>query len=437
MAEVAHQLAAFAAAPLRNHAAAEQVLHMATADWLSVAIRGTSDPVSAATRAFLNSEDAQTGPTGLGFGAMRTAQSAAFLNGTTGHALDYDDTHFAHIGHPSTVILPAVFALAEAEGASPSQTYDACLIGLEASIRLGVWLGRGHYQVGFHQTATAGAFGAALGAGRVLGFGKPQLAQTLYVVASQAAGLKSQFGTAMKPLHAGLAARAGVEAALMVRAGLTGRPDALEGPQGFGATHHGADDLAALDGLGDTWLFEHVSPKFHACCHGIHAALEALQTLKPDPSEMAVLTVRSHPRWMTVCNQSEPDTGLGAKFSYSTAMALALLGEDTGALETWTDAQATRADVVALRKKIQVEAESSVTETKAVLRVLDQEGRMKDAEHDLTQTSRLETRRERVLRKSTALLGAQVALDLQKLCASPESIADLISFAQSLSAKMH
>ena len=87
---------------------------------------------------------------------------------------------------------------------------------------------------------------------------------------------------------------------------------------------------SAMDGLGETWLFEQVSHKFHACCHGLHAALEAAAELVPtDPDGITAIEVTTHPRWLTVCNIAEPKTGLEAKFSYAQVMALAALGHDT------------------------------------------------------------------------------------------------------------
>ncbi len=107
-----------------------------------------------------------------------------------------------------------------------------------------------------------------------------------------------------KPYHAGMAASTGVEAALLARAGFDTRGAGLDGPQGFGPTHHGAGEVSAFDALGQDWRMARVSHKFHACCHGLHAMLEALATLqaRPDPSEIERISVRTHPRWLSVCN---------------------------------------------------------------------------------------------------------------------------------------
>ena len=146
-------------------------------------------------------------------------RAAALVNGAISHALDYDDTHFAHIGHPSVAVLPAALATAEAVDAPASAVLDALLLGAEASIRVGVALGRPHYDRGFHQTATSGAFGATVAAARVLGLNRETTRHALSLVSTRASGLKSQFGSMGKPYNAGLAAANGVEAAELARRG--------------------------------------------------------------------------------------------------------------------------------------------------------------------------------------------------------------------------
>ena len=155
-------------------------------------------------------------------GGAAPLRGAALVNGTVSHALDYDDTHFAHIGHPSVAILPAALAVSEWDDRILVDMLESALVGMETSIRVGLWLGRAHYQAGFHQTATAGAFGAAVSVGRLLGFDTGQMRSVLGLTATRAAGLKAQFGTMGKPYNAGLAASAGVEAALLVHGRVSG-----------------------------------------------------------------------------------------------------------------------------------------------------------------------------------------------------------------------
>ncbi len=334
--------------------------------------------------------------------------------GATSHALDYDDTHFAHIGHPSVAVIPAALAVAQDRGGrSGADFLDACLVGgVEASIRIGTWLGRGHYQIGFHQTATAGgAFGGAtVAAARLMGGLTPpdQTAQALGVAATRAAGgLKSQFGTMGKPFHAGgmAAQTGGVEAALLAQAGFQSNPDGLDGPQGFGPTHAGEGNLAALDGLNRDWWTLSISHKFHACCHGTHAMLEALATL-PQPNTVDDVVVTTHPRWLTVCNIRKPATGgLEVKFSYAHVAAMALSGVPTGALESFSDAVAQDPALVGgVAAKVRVDADEAMPETATRVQVNGQE-----AVFDLDAPIPLDLRQEKLLTKARALLGGAEA----------------------------
>jgi 2-methylcitrate dehydratase PrpD len=267
-------------------------------DWAAVAIAGADEPVSRAARKLAQAEGPGTA-TLVGGGTVHP-RAAALANGATSHALDYDDTHFLHVGHPSVAVVPAALAVAQSTGASGRDLIAALAVGLEVSCRIGDWLGRAHYSAGFHQTGTAGAFGAAAAAGRLMGLDADGMQAALALTATRAAGLKSQFGTMGKPLNAGFAAETGVTCALLAAAGATSSDTAIEGAQGFGPTHAGQARAKAMDGLGTAWVFPGVSYKFHACCHGLHAMLEALATLKAevDAGLIETVTVTINPRWL-------------------------------------------------------------------------------------------------------------------------------------------
>ncbi|HAR50331.1 MAG TPA: 2-methylcitrate dehydratase, partial [Roseovarius nubinhibens] len=132
-----------------------QVMRLSLLDWLAVGLPGQEEPVARIVGAMVAEESGAAQATAFG-GTRLPARAAALVNGTVSHALDYDDTHFAHIGHPSVAVVPAALALAEREGADMAQLVRAALQGCEMSVRIGLLLGRGHYQVGYHQTATAG-----------------------------------------------------------------------------------------------------------------------------------------------------------------------------------------------------------------------------------------------------------------------------------------
>jgi 2-methylcitrate dehydratase PrpD len=140
-------------------------------------------------------------------------------------------------------------------------------------------LGRVRYQRGFHQTATAGAIGATVAAGRLYRLTTNQMRNALSLVATRASGLKSQFGTMGKPFNAGIAAANGVEAANFAKRGFVSCEDGIAGAQGFVATHSDGPDTesARLEPPPQRWIFEDNKYKLHACCHGTHAMIEALR----------------------------------------------------------------------------------------------------------------------------------------------------------------
>lgn len=430
---LAHKLATFGAAPVPGDAP-RAMMRLSLLDWAACAIAGRDEPVARITRDLALEDGGTAEATVVGSAIRLPARAAALVNGTTSHALDYDDTHFAHIGHPSVAVIPAALAAAQGSGASGAAFLDAALVGVEASIRVGVWLGRAHYQTGFHQTATAGTFGATLAAARLLGCDAGQMAQALGLVSTRASGLKSQFGTMGKPYNAGIAAANGVETALLAARGFQSAPTALDGPQGFGPTHAGEGDENAFDGLGDDWLFEAISHKFHACCHGTHAMLEALSEL-PEivPDQIESLTITTHPRWLSVCNISAPATGLEAKFSYRMTAAMALLGHDTGAIGSFTNVLCTDPAVVAMRDKVRVVADDSVAETAAQVALTLADGSVQTASHDLGAAMTLDARAAKLQHKAGALLGDATAQRLWD-ATSPVQGPDLAALAALLQA---
>lgn len=431
-ASIIRPLSEFATSGGQPSGLARKLCRLSALDWMACGLAGADEPVSRILRGQALSEAGQPQASLFGRGqvpAQVPARMAALANGAISHALDYDDTHFGHIGHPSVAVFPAVFAIGEKIGKALPDILEAALLGMELSIRVGLWLGRSHYQVGFHQTATAGAFGATAATGRLLGLDASQMAMALGLAATRAAGLKAQFGTMGKPYNAGLAATAGVESAELIAAGFVSNPEALDGPLGFGATHHGEGDIsAALEGLGQRWHFETISHKFHACCHGLHAALEAARQLDLAAPEVAALTVRTHPRWMTVCNQPAPSTGLGAKFSYRTVLAMQALGMNTGQLDTYSDAACTKPDLIALRQLIQVEPDDSLSETEAHVALLRRDGKRFEARHDLQAPLDYADREARVLGKARALIGVERVSAIWAMLQHDGRVADFAPF---------
>ena len=344
---------------LRLDALSADALEVARAcvtDWLACSFAGLSEPVATILAASMLEEGGRPQATLIGRAERGTVLQAALYNGALSHALDYDDVNLAVPGHMSAAILPAVMALAEHRGASGEQVLTAFAAGYEAACRIGTLVEPAHYANGFHATATIGGIGAAIACARLLALPAEQARHAVGIAATQSAGLKAMFGSMTKPLHAGLAAQAGLRAVLYAQQGMSSRGDAIECDKGF-ARLHGSDFNveAALSAPTGQWHLTHNLFKFHAACYSTHSTIEAVgelrqaQQLTPDAIESIAVVAGEG---CSICNIQQPRTGLEAKFSLRAVAAFTLLGIDTADLHTWD--RVTEPEVEALRQRVQV-----------------------------------------------------------------------------------
>lgn len=418
-------------------------------DWLICGIAGRSEPVSQALRRYAQDESGRDAGSSLFGGGRAPARLAAMANGTISHALDYDDTHFAHVGHLSVGIWPAVLAMGEQQGDSVARMAQAFLVGAEGAIRIGCVLGAVHYNRGFHQTATAGAFGATLAVGRLAGLDGQTLRRALGLCATRASGLKSQFGTMGKPLNAGLAASNGIEAVALARLGLSTAHDGIFGPQGFVETHSDAPDPAGFEaGLTGPdmpgFRFRDNRFKFHACCHGLHAMIEALLDVLADapidPQNIARIELRTAPRWLRVCDIKHPRTGLQVKFSYGWLAAMVVTGQPTGDDRVYTDAMAGDAGLADLAGRVDVTGDPAISDQQAQGALHLRDGRILPFAHDLARPVAADILLDKIRAKARAVLkdDAQPLLDLSgALDGAPDTVGaqDLGALIRGLTAR--
>jgi len=358
-------------------------------DWFAVTLPGAAEPLTRILAAEAAEDGGNAQATLIGPGGDRVSvPQAALINGAAGHALDYDDVSMAMGGHPTAPVLPAVLALAEAGDFGGPELLTAFAAGYECQCAVGRLIGRSHYAAGFHATATVGSIGAAVGAARLLGLAADRTAVAIGLAATQAAGLKSMFGTMAKPLHAGKAAANGVLAARLARRGFSANPAALECEQGFVSTLGGSLDAeAALAEPAGGYHLCHNLFKYHAACYMTHSPIEALRALRdqlrlyPDAVERVTLTVA--PGHLKVCNIEEPATGLACKFSLRQTAAFALAGIDTAALESYSDENARRPDLVALRRRVVVDPSNTGPHSGATVRVELKNGGSAEATRDV------------------------------------------------------
>lgn len=414
-------------------------------DWLGVTLAAVDEPLVDILRRQA-AEDGGTAQAGLvGRGGRATAAQAALVNGSAGHALDFDDVHMAVTGHPSVPVLPTVLAVAERNGLGGRAAIEGIVAGIETMARIGLLVAPGHYEAGFHATATVGHFGAAAAAGRMLGLDAAQMATAFGIAGTQAAGLKSMFGTMCKPLHAGKAAADGLLAADLARRGFTANPAVLEVDQGFAASQtRTVNPAAARREPAGGYFIPDTLFKYHAACYLTHSMVEAIGDARRQhgfaADEVKGVRVSVDGGHFRVCNIPSPATGLESKFSLRQMAAFALSGIDTAALDTFSDALAVRRDLVALREKVAIEQDNGrlADRRAAHVAITLSDGRVLTAEHNVAIPMRdLDLQWQKLSAKFMALaapvVGADKAGRLVELCRSLEGeagLAGLVELAQ-------
>jgi 2-methylcitrate dehydratase PrpD len=312
-------------------------------DCLGVMLAGSAEPAARILQRLAELEGGAPLCTVVGTGRRTGGVWAALANGTAAHALDFDDTNFAMLGHPSAPVLSAALAAGELGLATGRGAVHAFLVGFEVETTVAEVVNPQHYEHGWHATCTLGTLGAAAAAARLLDLDAVQTRTALALAASQASGLKENFGTMTKPFHAGHAARNGVLAALLARDGWTASDQAIEGRQGFlrvlGA---GEARLEPMAHLGAPWkiLTTGVAVKPYPSCACTHSIIDSTLELKrihgitPDLVDDVVVGVNE--RVPGILIHSDPRSGLEAKFSAEFCVAAALAERSVG-IETFCD----------------------------------------------------------------------------------------------------
>jgi 2-methylcitrate dehydratase PrpD len=302
--------------------------------------------------------------TALGCATPVMTAAAALRNGTLMHSLEYDATHTASITHAGSVVAPVALALCEEIGGSGAELLRAFVVGWEMFVRLGLVAPGSFAKRGFQFTAAGGPLAGALTAGLLLGLDREQMTSALGIAGSQASGVMEfvHEGATVKALHAGWPAHAGLLAARLAKAGMTGPSSILEGADGFYAVYAG--DLGAptrlreqLNTFGDRWHFREAALKARACCHYIQPFLECLEDLlsrglDPQTIEAVHCEVPTGEETLICEPWSEklrPSTAYQAKFSLPYALG-ALLAD--GAVTVATFEGPTRAQVCARADRV-------------------------------------------------------------------------------------
>ena len=338
-------------------------------DGLGVILAGSAARGTGIVRAYVKAGKEVGEATVLGAETFSCrAASAALVNGTAGHALDFDDTQlssapdrvFGLLTHPTIPPLAASLAIGERIGASGRQMLEAYLIGFEVECKMAEAIHPTHYQNGFHTSGTFGIFGATISAAKLLNLNADALANALAMAASMSAGIRLNFGTMTKPLHVGRAAQNGILAAELAALGHTGGHDALESPWGFFrvftlGSGFDADRIVGALGNPPSIVSPGVSLKPYPCGSLGHPSMDAMLKLvlthdvKPD--HVRAIRVRAGSNILNPLRYPFATSELEAKFCLPFMMSSLVLRRKAG-IHEFTDEFVKSAPAQAMMKKV-------------------------------------------------------------------------------------
>jgi 2-methylcitrate dehydratase PrpD len=315
----------------------------------------------------------------LGRGEKLDALNAALVNGIASHVFDFDDTHLKTIIHPAGPVASGLLAMAETMPVTGREFLHAFALGVEVECRIGNAVYPDHYDRGWHITGTAGVFGAAAAAGKLLKLDAEKMTWALGIAATQASGLREMFGTMCKPFHPGRAAQGGTMAAHLAKQGFTSSDRALEAPRGFGhvlSTKFDASEIS--EGLGERWEAALNTYKPFACGIVIHPAIDGCVQLRNahalKAADIASVALKVHPLVLELTGKTAPRTGLEGKFSVFHSCAAAIVHGRCGEHE-YSDEVVRDAEIVALRGKVSAVVTPGVHEDQADVTITTTDGR--------------------------------------------------------------
>jgi 2-methylcitrate dehydratase PrpD len=342
-------------------------------NWLGCAVGGSAHPTLdialTALRPFAGAAQA----TVLGRADRLDIFHAALLNGISSHVFDFDDTHLKTIIHPAGPVASAILALAEHRPVSGRDFLHAFILGVETECRIGNAVYPKHYDIGWHITGTAGVFGAAAAAGKLLGLDEQKMIWALGIAGTQSSGFREMFGTMCKSFHPGRAAQNGLTAAHLAAQGFTSSNRVLEAPRGFAHVMSVERDFKEItENLGKSFEIALNTYKPFACGIVIHPSIDGCVQIRNEngvkAEDIAAIALRVHPLVLELTGKKTPQTGLEGKFSVYHSAAAAIIYGRAGE-EEYSDAVVHDPRVITLRDKVTAEADKSVHEDAAYLRV--------------------------------------------------------------------
>jgi 2-methylcitrate dehydratase PrpD len=305
--------------------------------------------------------------------------TAALLNGIASHILDYDDTHLRTVIHPAGPVVSAILALSEYQPVSGSDFLNAMVLGIETECRIGNAVYPAHYDIGWHITGTAGVFGAAAAAGKILGLSEQQMTWALSIAATQPVGLREMFGSMTKSFHPGRAAQNGLTAAFLASKNFTSSEQGIEAKSGWANVTSTARNYAEItDKLGQTYEVSVNTYKPFACGIVIHPTIDGSIQLrnryKLTADQIRSIELRVHPLVLELTGKKTPQSGLEGKFSVYHAAAVAIV-EGAAGEQQFSDRAVRNPMIMSLRDRVSTTIDPSIAEDQVRITVTLNDGR--------------------------------------------------------------
>ncbi len=306
--------------------------------------------------------------------------NAALLNGISSHILDYDDTHLRTVIHPAGPVVSAILALSEYHPVSGSDFLNAMVLGIETECRIGNAVYPAHYDIGWHITGTAGVFGAAAAAGKLLGLTEQQMTWALSLAATQPVGLREMFGTMTKSFHPGRAAQNGFTAAFLASKNFTSSEQGIEAKSGWANVTSTARNYSEItDRLGKTYEVSVNTYKPFACGIVIHPTIDGCIQLrnqyKLTAGQIRSIELRVHPLVLELTGKKTPQAGLEGKFSVYHAAAISIV-EGAAGEQQFSDRAVRNPVVIALRDRVSTVIDPSIAEDQVRIAITLNDGRV-------------------------------------------------------------
>lgn len=408
-------------------------------NWTGCAVGGSQHPsvdiALAAISPFAGRDQAAV----LGRAERLDALNAALLNGIASHVFDFDDTHLRTIIHPAGPVASAILSLAQLQPISGRDLLHAFILGVEVECRIGNAVYPAHYDIGWHITGTAGVFGAAAAAGRLLGLSEQQMIWALGIAGTQSSGFREMFGTMCKSFHPGRAAQNGLLSAVLAQRDFTSSNRVLEAPRGFThvmSTDRNFDEIT--QGLGDSFEIALNTYKPFACGIVIHPIIDGCVQLRNEfglkAAEIESIELEVDPLVLELTGKKTPQVGLEGKFSVYHSAAVAII-EGRAGEEEYSDASVRDLEVVALRDRVRATASHTVAEDECHVTIRLKDGRVlrKHVEHAIGSLARPMSDGDLNAKfngLAEPVLGNEATTRLLDLCWDIESLQDAAAIAR-------